>query len=65
MIDENERLGVEDLFLLAGKKAMASVVPNESFAYFSSGIELLHGNSWGKRYHLILNVHCNAAKWSS
>ena len=62
VINENERLDVAELFLLAGEKAMASVAPGEAFKYFTSGIELLHEDGWKTRYKLSFNMYCSAAK---
>ena len=62
LINENERLDVAELFLLAGKKAMSCTAPKQAFQYFVSGIELLGRDSWRTRHKLSVDMHNNAAK---
>ena len=62
IIEDDERLDVAKLFLLAGEKAMDSIAPYEAFEYFKSSVQLLDKDSWKNLYELTIEVYCNAAK---
>jgi len=48
--------------LLAGQKAKASTAYEPSFRYLTTGIDLLHEQSWGKQYDLTLSLFIEATE---
>ncbi len=60
--DENERLKLIELNLVASKKAKLTSAFNESFNYIQNAIPLLPANSWKTHYQLTLSVHEEAAE---
>ena len=51
-----------DLFLQAGKKAMASTAFKHAFTYLKKGIDLLSTECWNVNYDLTLSLYDGAAK---
>ena len=59
---QKDCLKMSDLFLRAGKRAMASTAFKNAFTYLNAGIQLLNSESWSKNYDLAFDLYNTAAK---
>ena len=59
---QRDRSKVSDLFLRAGKRAIASTAFKQAFTYLNAGIQLLNSESWSQNYDLTFNLYNTAAK---
>jgi predicted ATPase/signal transduction histidine kinase/DNA-binding NarL/FixJ family response regulator/tRNA A-37 threonylcarbamoyl transferase component Bud32 len=55
--DQEERLKIARLNLMAGKKAKAATAYNAAFKYLITGIKFLTTDSWQYQYNLTLALH--------
>ena len=60
--DQEDKLQIVDLHILAGDRALKTTALAKAFEYFESGIKLLDEDCWDKCYDLILIIHDRASK---
>jgi histidine kinase len=57
IINENERIDLSRLNLIAAKKAKSSSAFQQAYNYLKIGISLINPNSWETNYHHMLEIH--------
>lgn len=60
--DAEERTGLAELNLKAGKRARAAAVFSKAFDYFQTGIEILPPSDWAALYEITLELYTLAAE---
>lgn len=60
--DEDERLELAELNLMAGCRAKAASAHDTATGYLRVGIELLPGGAWNQRYRLAFDLHKELAE---